>query len=77
MTIYSAGLRSAEAASLRVENIDSDRMMIRVVQGKGRKDRYVPLSLRLLDQPDVEPGRVDRVGSVEEEVRIAWAWISG
>lgn len=48
MTEYAAGLRVFEVVSLRVPDIDSERMVIRVVQGKGRKDRYVPLSKRLL-----------------------------
>ena len=43
-TCYAAGLRVAEAASLRVEDIRSKRMVIRVRRGKGKKDRYVPLS---------------------------------
>jgi integrase/recombinase XerD len=49
MTIYAAGLRVGEAVSLRVGDIDSARMSIRVVQGKGRKDRYTILSPRLLE----------------------------
>jgi integrase/recombinase XerD len=49
MTAYAAGLRISEVAALRVEDIDSGRMVIRVRQGKGRKDRYVMLSPRLLD----------------------------
>jgi integrase/recombinase XerD len=48
MTTYAAGLRVAEVTSLRVADIDSQRMVIRVVQGKGRKDRYVMLSDKLL-----------------------------
>ena len=48
MTAYSAGLRVSEVVSLRATDIDSKRMVIRVQQSKGRKDRYVMLSKRLL-----------------------------
>jgi len=48
MTAYATGLRVSEVLSLRVSDIDSQRMMIRVQQGKGRKDRYVMLSPHLL-----------------------------
>lgn len=47
-TIYAAGLRVSEACGLRVADIESDRMLLRVNQGKGAKDRYVPLSDTLL-----------------------------
>jgi len=42
-TIYACGLRLLEGTRLRVKDIDGDRKMIHVVQGKGNKDRYVPL----------------------------------
>ena len=44
MMIYSAGLRVGEAVRLRVEDVDSERRLLHVRQGKGRKDRYVMLS---------------------------------
>jgi integrase/recombinase XerD len=48
MTAYAAGLRVSEVVALKVTDIDSQRMVIRIEQGKGRKDRYVMLSPRLL-----------------------------
>lgn len=48
MTAYGAGLRVSEACSLQVEDIDSERMTIRVRHGKGNQARYVPLPERVL-----------------------------
>jgi integrase/recombinase XerD len=47
MLCYGAGLRIGEAIAVKVGDIDSKRMVIRVAEGKGRKDRYVMLSPRL------------------------------
>jgi site-specific recombinase XerD len=47
-TVYATGLRTAEVLALCIEHIESPRELIRVEQGKGRKDRYVMLSPTLL-----------------------------
>jgi site-specific recombinase XerD len=49
MLIYSSGLRLTEAAHLKVTDIDSKRMLVRIKQGKGRKDRYTILSKAALE----------------------------
>ncbi|MHB8278119.1 MAG: tyrosine-type recombinase/integrase [Candidatus Humimicrobiaceae bacterium] len=50
MTTYAGGLRINEVLKLKVKDIDSSRMMIRIEQGKGDKDRYIILSYRLLKE---------------------------
>jgi site-specific recombinase XerD len=50
MLLYSAGLRLSECAALRISDIESNRMMILVREGKGKKDRYTLLSKRMLEQ---------------------------
>jgi integrase/recombinase XerD len=50
MTMYGTGVRLSEVCHLRVGDIDSLRMTVRVESGKGRKDRYTMLSPRLLEQ---------------------------
>ena len=49
-TTYAAGLRVSKVVHLKITDINSQRMMIRVEQGKGRKDRYTLLSKRLLSE---------------------------
>jgi integrase/recombinase XerD len=49
MTCYGAGLRISEAVALKVTDIESQRKLLRVEQGKGKKDRYAMLSPRLLE----------------------------
>jgi integrase len=48
MLAFSVGLRVSEVINLKIEDIDSERMLITIKQGKGRKDRIVPLSPNLL-----------------------------
>ena len=49
-TMYGCGLRVSEATRLEVRDVDSQRMLLHVRQGKRRKDRYVPLGQKLLAQ---------------------------
>jgi len=46
---YSVGLRVSEIINLKIEDIDSKRMIINIRQAKGKKDRIVPLSIKILD----------------------------
>ena len=46
--LYGCGLRCMEARSVRLQDLDFDRKQLKVVQGKGKKDRYVPLSIHLI-----------------------------
>lgn len=46
--IYSAGLRVSEVCNLKISDIDSDRMQVRIVKSKGKMDRYIPLSTYVL-----------------------------
>jgi integrase/recombinase XerD len=61
-TTYAAGLRVSEVVGLRVQDLDRSRMTLRIEQGKGRKDRVVPLSRKLLDRFEdywkTEPRRI-------------------
>ena len=49
MTLYGTGMRRTEVVRLKISDIDSQRMIIRVVDGKGGKDRDLPLSPALLE----------------------------
>src|SRR5882762_4958546 len=84
---YGAGLRVSEVVALKISDIDSKRMLIRVEQGKGRKDRYAMLSPRLLEVlrawwraarpkhwlfPSWRTGRHQTPTSVQYTCREAW-----
>ena len=78
-TVYAGGLRVSEAVGLKVNDVDRGRMTLRIEQGKGRKDRVVPLSRRLRDQIEaywrVEPPRYwlfpNREGTRPIDVTVA------
>jgi site-specific recombinase XerD len=53
MVLYGTGMRRSEVAHLKLRDIDSQRMIIRVVQGKGGKDRDLPLS-QTVDKPRLQ-----------------------
>ncbi len=50
MIVYSSGLRVSEVVRLKISDVDSDRMLVRIRQGKGRKDRYSMLSEAALEE---------------------------
>jgi integrase/recombinase XerD len=64
MTLYATGLRCAELVHLKVSDVDSQRMVIHVRGGKGRRDRDVMLSPRLLDELRKHWRRLPRKPSV-------------
>ena len=64
---YGAGLRVSEVANLKVSDIDSERMVLRVEQGKGKKDRNGMLSPRLLELLRAAPALISASAA---EVRI-------
>jgi site-specific recombinase XerD len=48
--MYSTGMRLSEIANLKIDEVDSKQMRIRITSGKGKKDRYVPLSVMILNE---------------------------
>jgi integrase len=70
---YGAGLRVSEVAHLKVDDIDSERMIIRVEQGKGRKDRNAMLSPHLLDLLRQRWREGKRRGDVATWLAVPWS----
>ena len=88
MTLYGGGLRIGEACRLQVEDIDSKRMVIRVRDGKGRKDRYTMLPVRLLHElrtywaafrprPWLFPGSTEAGHASPDTVRVVFRQVLG
>lgn len=88
-TDYALGLRVSELVQLRVEHLESRRMVVHVHAGKGRKDRLVPLSPKLLEElraywrqdrpacwlfPGAKPGTHRSVASVQRLIRRVAGW---
>jgi hypothetical protein len=71
-TCYAAGLRISEATRLKPEAIDRQRMVLRVEQGKGQKDRYVMLSARLLEALTAYWRAVRPTGGMDVSRRRCW-----
>jgi integrase len=71
MVLYGTGMRRAEAARLRLADIDSQRKINRVVNGKGGKDRDLPMSPALLELP-----RKSAIGSrdTRTQIRRCFVW---
>ena len=74
LTCYAAGLRLSEATHLRIPDIDGQRAQIRITNGKGRKERVVPASPRLLQQlRDPTCPRCDiEMRCIEKQRRPSW-----
>jgi len=85
-TLYAAGLRLSEAARLTIPDVDSHRMQLRIVEGKGGKTRMVPLSPRLLGElrrywkeyrpdhylyPGKQPDRPYAATSIQKAIKVS------
>jgi integron integrase len=75
--LYSAGLRIKECLHLRVKDVDFDLRQILVRDGKGRKDRYVPLAQRAVDLLRAQMRRVAELHDKDRAAGHAWAALPG
>jgi integron integrase len=77
MLLYSAGLRLDECLRLRVKDIDFELRQILVRDGKGRKDRYVPLARRVVDRLRAQIARVAELHQRDRDAGHGWAPLPG
>jgi integron integrase len=75
--LYSAGLRIEECLRLRVKDVDFELRQILVRDGKGRKDRYVPLARRAVDLLRVQISRVRELHAHDRAAGHGWAALPG
>nr|WP_236262008.1 tyrosine-type recombinase/integrase [Pirellula staleyi] len=73
--IYGAGLRLMEACRLRVQDVDFDRLQLMMRDGKGEKDRAVPLPGRLVEGLLRQLETVERRHELDLEAGAGWAWL--
>jgi integrase len=73
--MYGAGLRLMEACRLRIKDIDFDRKQILVREGKGNKDRAVPLPQRLVSELQRQIELVTSVHEQDLQAGAGWVWL--
>ena len=72
---YGSGLRLMEACRLRVKDVDFDRRQLIVREGKGNKDRYVPLPEMLVESLKEQKRKVAHLHQLDVEAGAGWAWL--
>ena len=73
--MYGAGMRLMECCRLRVKDVDLQRKLITVRDGKGEKDRMVPLPLRLLDDLEKQLQAVQHLHQLDLDLGAGWVWL--
>lgn len=73
--MYGAGLRLMEACRLRVKDVDFERFQITVRDGKGQKDRAVPLPQKLIEGIQRQVEEVKRIHEDDVKVGAGWVWL--
>ena len=73
-TLYSTGIRVGECVALKRQDLNPERMVIRIVRGKGQKDRYVPLSPMMLNQLELYYKEYNPEDYVDELLKVCNAY---